>query len=131
MTTTAYARQDCLALPYACSTESKAEQFADALEVAYLWGVTAEVFEDGGKWFVAIEKGMDRVDDPSEDERITAIVLLLMTFDLADNTGDIKSIAEGSREKIPAANRELTQRARRAFRIEEKLDRILAKLDGA
>lgn len=131
MTTTTYTRQDCLALPYACSTEAKAEMFADALETVFLWGVEAEVFEDGGKWFVAIEKGMDRISDFIEDERITAVVLILMRFDLADDTGDIESIADGCMDKIPAANRELTRRARRAFRIEEKLDRILAKLDGA
>ena len=129
--TTTDTRQDCLVLPYLCETEDKAEQFADAIEVLFCPSVSAEVFEDGGKWGVAIVEGKNRITDPINNERIVSAVILFSSFDCNYNrdTGDIECLEQGSLEAIPAAQEALTHRARRQFRIEAELATQSQKLD--
>lgn len=128
--TTTITRQDCLVLPYVATTEAKAEMFADALEEVFLHDITAEVFADGEKWGVAVTEGMAGISDPLNDERIVSVVILLAQYDLIDGDGDLDCLAEGTPSKIPAALGMLTKRARRSFRIEDKLDAILTALVG-
>jgi hypothetical protein len=132
MTTITNARQDCLVLPYVAETEAKAEMFADALELIFLWDIKVEVIQDGGEWGVAVVDGADLIDDSLEDKRIVSAAILLNSFDLADNTGGIRSLEDHkqvSMDDIPAEQKALTHRARRVFRIEDKLDRILSHFE--
>ncbi len=128
--TTTFTRQDCLVLPYAATTERKAEMFANAIEVLFAPLVETEVFQDGGNWGVAVTKGMDNIDDPLNNERVVSAQILVMMFDLSEGHGEIDCLADRHTD-IPPLHKALTRRARRTFRIEDKLDRILAKLDGA
>jgi hypothetical protein len=127
MTTITNARQDCLVLPYVATTEAKAEQFADALELVFLWNIKVDVFRDGGEWGVAVVDGADLIDDSLEDRRIVSAALLL------GNTGGIRSLDDHkqvSMDDIPAEQAALTERARRAFRIEDRIAEIERKLDA-
>jgi hypothetical protein len=122
-------RQDCLVLPYLATSEPKAEMFADAFEALFCPGVEVEVFADGGTWGVAVVKGMDRIDDPLNNAQIVSAFTLVMNFNLEEGTGDINCVTQ-SLDDIPLLHKALTKRARRAFRIEDKLARIDAKLDA-
>lgn len=128
--TTTLTRQDCLVLPYVATTERKAEMFANAIDALCAPFVETEVFEDGGQWVVAVVKGMDAIDDPVNNERIVCAFILVLYFDLTDGHGDISCIAE-SLDDIPPLQKALAKRARRAFRIEDKLDAILTALVGS
>lgn len=129
MSTVVCTRQDCMVLPYVATTERKAEMFADAIDALFAPCVETEVFEDGGKWGVAVIKGMDAVDDPINNQRIVSAFILVMMFDLSEGHGDIDCIAELLKD-IPPAQMALTRRARRSFRIEDKVNRIIARLDN-
>ena len=122
-------RSDCLALPYLTSSEEKAEQLADALEVVFMWDIQVETFEDGGRWGVVVVEGMERITDPLNDERIVSTVVLLSNFDLTERTDSVVCIEEIEKD-LPAAQEGLTRRARRRFRVEDKLDCILTALVG-
>lgn len=102
---------------------------ADALEAVFCPRVKAEVVEDGGQWGVVIVEGMEQVGNPDENESVLAVFSLLLHFDLADGTGEISTVGD-SLEEFAANQAALTRRARRQFRIEDKLDRILVALDG-
>jgi hypothetical protein len=134
MTTITNARQDCLVLPYVATTERKAEMFADAIDALFCPRVETEVFEDGGRWGIAVIEGMDEIADPIKDERIVGVAILLTHFDIVESTGEVMFLDDPGRrisyQDIPAALEPLTVRARRAFRIEDKLDAILTALVG-
>jgi hypothetical protein len=127
-------RQDCLVLPYVATSEDKAGQFAAAVETIFFYRskkglVETEIFEDGGKWCVAVVKGMKAIDDPVDDEFVTNAAAITMEFDLVENSDDLDHIADMIID-IPPAQEALTKRARRAFRIEDKLAALDAKLDA-
>ena len=127
--TTTITRQDCLVLPYVATTERKAEMFATAIEMLIWPHVETEVFQDGGKWAVAVVEGMEHIGNPDENQSILAAFTLLLRFDFAESTGDMDTIGVTLEES--ANNQEaLTLRARRTFRIENKLDAILTALVG-
>ena len=103
--------------------------FADAIDVLFAPCVETEVFEDGGKWVVVVTKGMNQIDDPVNNQRVVSAFILVMMFDLSEGHGDIDCLGEMLVD-IPPAQKALTHRARRAFRIEDKLDAILTALVG-
>lgn len=127
--TTTNARQDCLALPYLASTEAKAWEFADALECVYINDIKVDVFDCGNKWGVVVIEGAQHIGDIVYDWRIASLVILLSQYDLTESTGDIETVGNSVYD-IPPIQRQLTRRARRQFRIEDKLDAILGRLEA-
>lgn len=120
-------RQNSLAVPYVTSSEGKAEDLADAIEVLFSPCIKTDVFAHGDHWCVAIVEGMDSVGDLMKDERFLAAVTLLSYFDFAKGTGDIQCVAD-LLDDVPAAQNALTKRAQRAFLVDDKLNSILARL---
>lgn len=126
-TTTKTAIQDYLILPWTATSEGKAKQFASAIEELFAPFTKARVFEDGDKWGIAVVEGMKNIGDPINDRQIIAAVILLSSFDISHVAGEIYCVAENL-DELPKVHKGLAQRARRQFRIEDKLDAILAAL---
>jgi hypothetical protein len=122
-------RQDCLVLPYLATSEPKAEMFAAAVEVLFACCVKTKVFEDGGQWGVVVVEGANEIGDPIDNERVDDAASLATSFDLIESSGHIDCVAE-MRHNIPSAYKALAKRARRAFRIEDKLNKLDVKLDA-
>jgi hypothetical protein len=122
-------QQDFLVLPYAVTSEAKAQMFAAAVEELELNRIETKIFEDCGKWFVAVTKGMEYLGNPI-DVSIDTAAVLLMRFDFVKGGGDDLECIADTISDIPPAQEALAKRARRVFCIEDRMNALEVKLDA-